>query len=486
MGSRGTYANYPERKLRGVARKLVGTLRGLRTLVKHDLWRIPPRRMQRLGRRGASLISTLGVQMSYGELDGKKSGVCTYPATVTTNPDLRKLVGSNINPPANAIFTTADEHYSFGRCPKLKYAAAAPKISKQVPGADRPECLFKFSAPGENIIAQLEPLRQNESDERVVGRCGCGSGSKIKCADLDLEQNVNTPLDGLLSAVLYRVHAREGGQHPEGAAYSKGLARGQTRAVPIAVGKVPPAAAILRDAVPSTIADNATRRADERTRQRCARLAKPPSISLRRLPVIKSGRAGAACSMAANAHCAVSQPQALPALRMHRLGFANASAIAQDFARVLSTLSGMESRSRSLSYKPNLRNLRQGPDRDRPPLHAQVPRIYSDNLSERREELTNARARAASVAEYRRRRGTPTSCDAPEARAKAGGWGVHDAGGFSGGVWTRRHGTPTSCDAPEARAKAGGWGVRDAGGFNGGVSTQTRNPNFLRCSRGEG
>ncbi|KAJ7189302.1 hypothetical protein GGX14DRAFT_610415 [Mycena pura] len=51
MGSRGMYANYPERKLRGVARKLVGTLRGLRTLVKHDLWRIPPRRMQRLGRR---------------------------------------------------------------------------------------------------------------------------------------------------------------------------------------------------------------------------------------------------------------------------------------------------------------------------------------------------------------------------------------------------------------------------------------------------
>ncbi|KAJ7212483.1 hypothetical protein GGX14DRAFT_361474, partial [Mycena pura] len=62
-------------------------------------------------------------------------------------PDLRKLVGSNINSPANAIFTTADEHYSFGRfcfyldkqavCsvaarrwPKLKYAAAAPKISK--------------------------------------------------------------------------------------------------------------------------------------------------------------------------------------------------------------------------------------------------------------------------------------------------------------------------------------------------------------------
>ncbi|KAJ6600191.1 hypothetical protein B0H10DRAFT_2441155 [Mycena sp. CBHHK59/15] len=32
-----------------------------------------------------------------------------------TNLDLGKLVGSNINSPTNAIFMTADEHYSFGR-----------------------------------------------------------------------------------------------------------------------------------------------------------------------------------------------------------------------------------------------------------------------------------------------------------------------------------------------------------------------------------
>ncbi|KAJ6609733.1 hypothetical protein B0H10DRAFT_1652538, partial [Mycena sp. CBHHK59/15] len=32
-----------------------------------------------------------------------------------TNLDLRKLVGSDINSPTNAIFMSADEHYSFGR-----------------------------------------------------------------------------------------------------------------------------------------------------------------------------------------------------------------------------------------------------------------------------------------------------------------------------------------------------------------------------------
>jgi hypothetical protein len=32
-----------------------------------------------------------------------------------TNVDFRKLVGSKINSPANAIFMTAEEHHSFGR-----------------------------------------------------------------------------------------------------------------------------------------------------------------------------------------------------------------------------------------------------------------------------------------------------------------------------------------------------------------------------------
>ncbi|KAJ7187494.1 hypothetical protein GGX14DRAFT_409151 [Mycena pura] len=100
----------------------------------------------------------------------------------------------------------------------------------------------------------------------------------------------------------------------------------------------------------------------------------------------------------------------------------------------------------------------------RPGRALRAPPITPRDYAARRggKEVTDARARAASVAEYRRRRGTPASCNAPEARAKAGGWRVGDAGSFSGGVSTRGHGTPTSCNAPEARAKAGGWGVGNA------------------------
>ncbi|KAJ7212481.1 hypothetical protein GGX14DRAFT_620594, partial [Mycena pura] len=222
-----------------------------------------------------------------------------------------------------------------------------------------------------------------------------------------------------------------------------------------------------------------------------------PHSCTSRLPVIKSPRAGACARhpqqgavcdggghgrVAAYARCR-------PRMRTVLLGSANASANAQDFARVLSTLSGMESRSRTKTkYTLNETTSKQSvlggsflnrARRGKASAPANVSphgrktyrgraRVYLG-----REELTNARARAASVAEYRRRRGTPTSCDAPEARATAGGWGVHDAGRFSGGVWTRRHGTPTSCDAPETRAKAGGRGARTkAGGW--GVRDVTR------------
>ncbi|KAJ7799932.1 hypothetical protein B0H14DRAFT_3885845 [Mycena olivaceomarginata] len=120
-----------------------------------------------------------------------------------TNVDFRKLVGSKINSPANAIFMTAEEHHSFGRYHKLtslQYPDSPNKYQARMVQSGRRFSNGKVSTDVQfREVGGIDPpdpqfLKIHAAFSRVLNLCG--AAEYLESVERNAESGMTLRMDG--------------------------------------------------------------------------------------------------------------------------------------------------------------------------------------------------------------------------------------------------------------------------------------------------